>query len=81
MTVLTLNVLSNNLITDALSRESMVDMGSGNWEASSVKISASLPRRLRAASRDFSFLFSEFLQVADTKIQCQAQITHHDHVE
>lgn len=52
MTIRMMEALSNALITDS---------GRGKPRASAAKISVSRLRRHRAASRDFSFRFSEFL--------------------
>ena len=50
-----------SLIIEALSNWEIWLLDKGSCSAMSVKISDSLLRRNRAASRDFSFLFSEFL--------------------
>lgn len=50
-----------SLIIEALSNCEIWLLDKGSCSAMSVKISDSLLRRNRAASRDFSFLFSEFL--------------------
>lgn len=54
-------------ITDALSSCPVKLLAMGSKSAKSAKISDSLLRRQRAASRDFSFLFSEFLEQAKEK--------------
>lgn len=57
-----------SLITEALSNWELRLVGTGNSWAMSVKISDSLLRRQRAASRDFSLRFSEFLQATFDEI-------------
>jgi len=71
MIVRILMSLSSSRMTDALSRASMVVMGNGSWLARSENISASLPRRHRAASRDFSLRFSEFLNKKEKIVEMQ----------
>ena len=66
ISVRSLRWLIASLITEALSMFATVSGETGTRLDNSEKTSASLPRRHRAASRDFAFRFSAFLQ-ADKK--------------
>ena len=66
-TLQTLRKLMARRMTDALSSWEVTEAGKGRLLASSKKTSVSLLRRQRAASRDFSLRFSEFLHTFATK--------------
>lgn len=68
MILLIFRWLMASLMMDALSSWPWLPLYCGICSASSEKISVSRPLRHRAASRDFSFLFSEFLRKEKIKL-------------